>query len=457
MNNGNTFFFPWEVNLMEWLQTHLDGAGVSVVSLFSMFGEELLLILILGFLYWCYDKNLARTVGLSVIMGLVWNTMAKNIVLRRRPYFDHEGIKILRVVEPKADIYDIAAQGYSFPSGHSTNVATLFASLAVNLRRRWVLVVAIVIPLLTGFSRIVVGAHYPTDVLGGLLLGVITVAIIQWLQKRIKRTLLLYGILLLTALPGFFFCKSADYFTAMGLLAGFMGGTLLEERYVHFENTRKPLAALLRVLGGLTLFFALSALLKMPFSSEFLSSGSTAALLVRCARYAIIAFVEFGIYPMLFPRQRTKDSDPPEKAKVKKASTTVDFKVNTSPDDNTLQEVRTTELVRTSQSWDGAELPDYLVGRPEIVGVKYEIPAGQKLGWHDHPVMNFGILVQGDLTIISQDGLEKVVHGGEAVVEMVGTVHHGENRGTKPVVLYMFYLSQEGLPLSVQHPERPIE
>ena len=119
-------------------------------------------------------------------------------------------------------------------------------------------------------------------------------------------------------------------------------------------------------------------------------------------------------------------------------------------EDNPAQQVVTTELVRTSQSWDGVDLPDYLQGKPEIVGMKYEIPAGQKLGMHFHPVMNFGILVQGELTIISNEGLEKVVHEGEAVVEMVGTVHHGENRGTKPVVLYMFYLSQKGMPLSVQ-------
>ena len=118
--------------------------------------------------------------------------------------------------------------------------------------------------------------------------------------------------------------------------------------------------------------------------------------------------------------------------------------------DNPAAKVVTTELVRTDKSWDGVELPDYLQGRPEIVGMKYEIPAGQKLGMHFHPVMNFGILVQGDLTIISKDGLEKTVHEGEAVVEMVNTVHHGENRGTKPVVLYMFYLSQKDLPLSVQ-------
>ena len=120
-------------------------------------------------------------------------------------------------------------------------------------------------------------------------------------------------------------------------------------------------------------------------------------------------------------------------------------------------QVETTQLFRTSQSWDGVELPDYLRGRPELVALKYVFPAGCKLRWHHHEVMNFGVLTQGELTIVAQDGTEKVVHEGEAIVEMVGTVHHGENRGTKPAVLYMFYLSQKDLPLAVQHPEIPLD
>ena len=120
---------------------------------------------------------------------------------------------------------------------------------------------------------------------------------------------------------------------------------------------------------------------------------------------------------------------------------------------NPVQQVTSEELIRTSQSWDGVDLPDYFEGRPELVAVKYVFPAGQKLGWHHHPVINYGVLVQGELTIIGQDGKEKTVHEGEAVVEMVGTIHHGENRGSKPVILYMFYLSKEGEPLAVQHPE----
>ena len=126
-------------------------------------------------------------------------------------------------------------------------------------------------------------------------------------------------------------------------------------------------------------------------------------------------------------------------------------------DNKVTPKVEITELIRTDKSWDGVDLPDYFKGRPELVAVKYVFPAGQKLGWHHHPVMNYGILVQGELTIIGQNGEEKVVHEGEPVVEMVGTIHHGENRGSKPVVLYMFYISQKGMPLAVQHPEIPLE
>lgn len=297
---GNTFFFQWEVALMEWLQTHLGSTAISIISLFSMFGEELLLILIVGFVYWSYDKRLGRTMGLSAIMALTWNTMAKNIALRRRPYFDNANIRILRVVDPEADIYNVAAQGYSFPSGHSTNAASVFCTLAVDKRKRWLTVIAIVIPLLTGFSRVVVGAHYPTDVLAGWGLGILGVLIVRFLQSRVKNTLALYGILLLVTVPGFFYCKTTDYFSTIGLLIGFMGGTLLDDKCVHFENTRKPVWMIVRAVGGVALYFALSTLLKLPFSKEFLSDGSTASLMVRFARYTVISFVEFGVYPMLF-------------------------------------------------------------------------------------------------------------------------------------------------------------
>jgi quercetin dioxygenase-like cupin family protein len=119
-------------------------------------------------------------------------------------------------------------------------------------------------------------------------------------------------------------------------------------------------------------------------------------------------------------------------------------------------EVISVELLRTSQSWNEVDLPDYPLGKPELVAVKYIIPPGKKLGWHHHIAMNHGVLVQGELTIVAQDGKTKVMRAGEVVVEMVDAIHHGENRGTEPVVLYMFYLSQKDMELTVQHPEIPL-
>lgn len=108
------------------------------------------------------------------------------------------------------------------------------------------------------------------------------------------------------------------------------------------------------------------------------------------------------------------------------------------------------ELLKTSQSWDGADLPDYLEGKPELRVLKVVIPPHSALPKHHHDVMSYGVVNKGALTLVREsDGKEKTVKQGEAVVETVGTVHHGENRGDEAVEVVVFYLSKEGMPLSV--------
>ena len=57
---GNIFFFDWEVTLMEWIQSVENDIVTYIATFFSMFGEELFLIIIIGFLYWCWDKEKAK-------------------------------------------------------------------------------------------------------------------------------------------------------------------------------------------------------------------------------------------------------------------------------------------------------------------------------------------------------------------------------------------------------------
>ena len=297
---GNAFAFPWEVDLMAWLQNSLPDSLISVFSRFSFFGEEAFMFLLLGFLYWSYDKRAAKKAGIVIVMICVWAPMIKNAVLRLRPYMVHEQIGLRRAIAADADLNDISAQGYSFPSQHAASVSGLGSAIAAVFNKPWLSWLTVILSLLVGVSRVIVGAHYPTDVLCGWVFGLLVCAVVSALERRITDQRLFYGLMLLTALPGLFFCKSADYYSVLGLLIGFIFGTQVEEKHVNFENTCHPVRAVLRILGGGLVFIALNTILKLPFSARFLSSGTFAALLVRCARYAVIAFVCFAVYPMVF-------------------------------------------------------------------------------------------------------------------------------------------------------------
>lgn len=299
---GNTFYFAFEPALMTWIQGILGETGAKIVSQFSALGEEYALILILGFLYWCYDKKFGIYIGTNVAVGITLNPLIKNIFLRIRPYMVHPEIKCYRPVAPDADLYDVAAQGYSFPSGHSMNSAIAYGTLGKYTKKRLFVVLAFVLPLLVGISRVSVGVHYPTDVLMGWLCGVLVIFAVPFInekageENRWKVNLVIF----LIACIGIFYCRTEDYFTGLGTMGGFFLGIEIEKRFVNFESTIKPVNCGIRLLGGGALYFVLNKLLKMPFSAEFLASGTTAAYLVRSVRYFIVLTLLIGIYPYVF-------------------------------------------------------------------------------------------------------------------------------------------------------------
>ena len=302
---GVILYYDWEMQLMEWLQAHISSSGFGfwLLSNLSAFGEQLLLVVIMGFLYWGLDKEFGKYVGVNVLVVNVWNPMIKNAVMRLRPYFvPGYDVKLLRLIDNSADAMDVAAQGYSFPSGHAANAVAVYGSLAVHEKKRKLLwVLAVVLPLLVGVSRVFVGAHFPTDVLCGWLLGALIAAFIPWLRRKLRNyRLLFYAILLLSSLPGFFFCTSNDYYSSFGMLLGFILAEPFEEKFVRFENTSNLLRCVLRTLGGGLLYFGLNAVLKMPFPEELLNAASLSAYLIRTLRYAAVIFVLLGVYPMLF-------------------------------------------------------------------------------------------------------------------------------------------------------------
>ena len=303
---GNTFYFEWEVRLMEWIQSWLGPVGTAIMSVITEMGDQLVCVAVLGFLYWCWEKEYGKYVGLNVLVGITLNPMIKNIFIRRRPYFDNPGIQCLKPVKSGADIYDISAQGFSFPSGHSTNAAVMFSSFRMLRKIRVLTVLAVVAPLLVALSRVALGVHYPTDVICGLAIGYITIAVIPFLDSKIRNKRVLHIVMFMISCTGFFFCRTEDYFTCIGSLAGLYAGFEVEERFVKFENTRKPLWMFLRLVVGIALYGVLGVVLKMPFDKSFLESRTMAAFAVRSVRYFVIVFLLIGIYPMAFRLEEKK-------------------------------------------------------------------------------------------------------------------------------------------------------
>ncbi len=107
-------------------------------------------------------------------------------------------------------------------------------------------------------------------------------------------------------------------------------------------------------------------------------------------------------------------------------------------------------LVKTSSSWAGGNLPDYSKGKPEVTILRIVIPPKTELPLHKHPVINAGVLLKGELTVITKDKERLHLNAGDSIVEVVNTWHYGKNEGNEPAEIIVFYAGIKGTPITVK-------
>ncbi len=107
------------------------------------------------------------------------------------------------------------------------------------------------------------------------------------------------------------------------------------------------------------------------------------------------------------------------------------------------------KLVKTTQSWDGETLPAYPQGQPEITILRITIPPGTRLDTHRHPVINAGVLISGELMVVTTEGKTLNLKAGDPIVEVVGTLHYGINQGQVPAEIVVFYAGVTNTPITV--------
>ena len=105
-------------------------------------------------------------------------------------------------------------------------------------------------------------------------------------------------------------------------------------------------------------------------------------------------------------------------------------------------------LAKGSHSWDGSALPAYPTGRPEVTVGKIVIAPGATLPFHQHPFINAGVVLSGNLTVITEHEKTLQLKAGDALIEVVNTWHYGKNAGDTPVEIIVFYAGLEGVPVT---------
>lgn len=112
--------------------------------------------------------------------------------------------------------------------------------------------------------------------------------------------------------------------------------------------------------------------------------------------------------------------------------------------------VTVSELLKTSSSWDGTPLPAYPTGKPEITIARIILPPGAQLPLHKHPMINAGVLLSGEITVITENKKTLRLKTGDANAEVVNQWHYGKNEGKVPAEIVVFYAGAVGMPITIK-------
>lgn len=179
-------FFETDGVILLWIQEHLRNDMLTPffkgLTYLGNFGAIMILTCIV-LMAVPKTRKLGMFCSAALIVNVIINNLIlKNLIDRTRPYEVIEGLKCI-VIRP---------MDASFPSGH-TSASFSVSSVIFGETPRHIGIAALTVAALIGFSRLYVGVHYPTDVvfgmLSGILIGLVTCAVCHKYVLKKKQAL----------------------------------------------------------------------------------------------------------------------------------------------------------------------------------------------------------------------------------------------------------------------------
>jgi len=312
--------YPWAfTTALNLFFQNIGGALIPIMKVFTFLGSEYFYIAAIPILYWCIDEGLGIRIGVMLMITVETVSFLKLAFHTPRPYW----------VDARVHPYSPETT-FGLPSGHSSDAASVWGVLAVSLRRWWATILIILVILLIGLSRIVLGTHFLQDVLTGFLTGVILLGLFLLLARPIKSwfngltfgwqilvivvsavLLLLPTIIMDQILSAYTFpaewtrnigqsinpLDPSGAFSIAGVWIGFFSGyAWLKYIQKPFQTEGTPLFRLARLpigaIGLAVIYFGL----KQVFPDTIDSMG----LILRLFRYALLGFWVSAGAPLIF-------------------------------------------------------------------------------------------------------------------------------------------------------------
>lgn len=245
--------------LLQSLREATGGIFNTFFELVTRLGETSYVMLLIGIVYWCYDKRKGIFLLFALYTNRIINGFIKITACVYRPWI--RDARVVPVPEAQA-----GATGYSFPSGHTANAVSFWGGISVNNGDKYTAPKAVkillgIVILLIAFSRNYLGVHTPQDVVVALVIGICTLFAVTKLmpviesKKNADIITLLAGAAVCVILIIYAAFKSypvdyaadgtvivegskmaIDSFKTAGSAMGFLTGRFIERRFIKFST-----------------------------------------------------------------------------------------------------------------------------------------------------------------------------------------------------------------------------
>jgi membrane-associated phospholipid phosphatase len=315
-----------EILILQFLQTTFS----SLTGLFSgitTLGSEEFFMLIMPALYWSIDSTIGFRTAVILLLSSGFNGFFKLMLHNPRPFWYSSLITA-----------QSSETSFGMPSGHAMNTIAVWGLMAAQFKKKWLTIVSVVVIILVGFSRLVLGMHFISDVVSGWLLGGILLFLFIRLEpavtSRLKKMTLAQhlGLAIATSLGLIAICyipllfmqgwqmpaqwvenarlsplsalpdpfDQSGVFTGAGIWLGFcVGAAWIHSRGGYSakgSGTQLFVRYLIGVIGIAVLWFGLGQIL--PHTTDALGMG------FRYMRYTVVGIWISGAAPALFIKMK---------------------------------------------------------------------------------------------------------------------------------------------------------